>query len=55
MNEYEVYMRRAIKLAANVPDFPFGALIVDRGRRSERAIAGAGILKRMTQRLRQPL
>jgi tRNA(Arg) A34 adenosine deaminase TadA len=26
----ERYMRRAIELAANVPDFPFGALIVDR-------------------------
>ncbi len=31
MNEHEFYMRRAIELAANVPDFPFGALIVDRG------------------------
>ncbi|XZE20689.1 nucleoside deaminase [Pirellulaceae bacterium SH449] len=30
MNEHELYMRRAIKLAANVPEFPFGALIVDR-------------------------
>lgn len=30
MNEHEHYMRRAIELAANVPDFPFGALIVDR-------------------------
>ncbi len=31
MNEHEFYMRRAIELAANVPDFPFGALIVERG------------------------
>lgn len=31
MNDHELYMRRAIELAANVPDFPFGALIVDRG------------------------
>jgi len=31
MNDHESYMRRAIELAANVPDFPFGALIVDRG------------------------
>lgn len=30
MNDHEHYMRRAIELAANVPDFPFGALIVDR-------------------------
>ena len=30
MNDHELYMRRAIELAANVPDFPFGALIVDR-------------------------
>lgn len=30
MNEHEHYMRRAIELAANVPEFPFGALIVDR-------------------------
>jgi tRNA(Arg) A34 adenosine deaminase TadA len=30
MNDHESYMRRAIELAANVPDFPFGALIVDR-------------------------
>ena len=29
MNDHEVYMRRAIALAANVPDLPFGALIVD--------------------------
>ena len=31
MNDHELYMRRAIELAANVPDLPFGALIVDRG------------------------
>ncbi|MCY2973186.1 MAG: nucleoside deaminase [Planctomycetota bacterium] len=31
MNDHESYMRRAIELAANVPDYPFGALIVDRG------------------------
>ena len=31
MNDHENYMQRAIELAANVPDFPFGALIVDRG------------------------
>jgi tRNA(Arg) A34 adenosine deaminase TadA len=31
MNEHEFYMRRTIELAANVPDLPFGALIVDRG------------------------
>lgn len=31
MNDHELYMRRAIELAANVPDFPFGALIADRG------------------------
>jgi tRNA(adenine34) deaminase len=31
MNDHESYMRRAIELAANVPDFPFGALIMDRG------------------------
>jgi len=31
MNDHESYMRRAIELAANIPDFPFGALIVDRG------------------------
>jgi len=30
MNDHELYMRRAIELAANVPDFPFGALIVHR-------------------------
>jgi tRNA(adenine34) deaminase len=30
MNDNEFYMRRAIELAANVPDYPFGALIVDR-------------------------
>lgn len=30
MNEHKLYMRRAIELAANVPNFPFGALIVDR-------------------------
>ncbi len=30
MNEHKLYMHRAIELAANVPDFPFGALIVDR-------------------------
>ncbi len=29
MNDHELYMRRAISLAANVPDLPFGALIVD--------------------------
>ncbi|MDA0659367.1 MAG: nucleoside deaminase [Planctomycetota bacterium] len=29
MNDHEFYMRRAISLAANVPDLPFGALIVD--------------------------
>ena len=29
MNDHELYMRRAIALAANVPDLPFGALIVD--------------------------
>ena len=31
MNDYEHYMRRAIALAANVPDLPFGAVIVDGG------------------------
>jgi len=31
MLDHELYMRRAIELAANVPHFPFGALIVDRG------------------------
>lgn len=31
MNDHKIYMQRAIELAANVPDFPFGALIVDRG------------------------
>lgn len=30
MNDHKLYMQRAIELAANVPDFPFGALIVDR-------------------------
>lgn len=30
MNDHEQYMRRAIELATNVPEFPFGALIVDR-------------------------
>ena len=30
MNDHEHYMRRAIELAANVPEFPFGALIVRR-------------------------
>jgi tRNA(adenine34) deaminase len=30
MNDHEPYMRRAIELAANVPLFPFGAVIVDR-------------------------
>ena len=29
MNDHEFYMRRAIALAANVPDLPFGALIVN--------------------------
>ena len=29
MNDHELYMRRAIALAANAPDLPFGALIVD--------------------------
>lgn len=29
MNDHERYMRRAIALATNVPDLPFGALIVD--------------------------
>lgn len=29
MNDHEFYMRRAIALATNVPDLPFGALIVD--------------------------
>jgi len=28
MNEHDKYMRRAIELAANVPEFPFGAVIV---------------------------
>lgn len=28
--DHELYMRRAIELAANVPDVPFGAVIVDR-------------------------
>lgn len=30
MNDHEYDMRRAIELAANVPEFPFGALIVHR-------------------------
>ena len=30
MNDHKLYMQRAIELAANVSDFPFGALIVDR-------------------------
>ncbi|MDP1563934.1 MAG: hypothetical protein Q8M16_21340 [Pirellulaceae bacterium] len=30
MNDHEQYMQRAIVLAANVPDFPFAALIVNR-------------------------
>lgn len=29
MNDHECYMRRAIALADNVPDLPFGAVIVD--------------------------
>jgi tRNA(adenine34) deaminase len=29
MNDHERYMQRAIELATNVPDLPFGALIVD--------------------------
>ncbi len=29
MNDHELYMRRAVALAANAPDLPFGALIVD--------------------------
>ncbi len=29
MNDHELYIRRAIALAANVPDLPFGALMVD--------------------------
>lgn len=29
MNGHELYMRRAIALAANAPDLPFGAVIVD--------------------------
>jgi tRNA(Arg) A34 adenosine deaminase TadA len=29
MNDHERYMRRAIALAENVPDLPFGAVIVD--------------------------
>jgi|APGre2960657505_1045072.scaffolds.fasta_scaffold05508_7 tRNA(adenine34) deaminase len=29
MNDHELYMRRAIALAAHVPELPFGALIVD--------------------------
>ncbi len=31
MNDHKHYMQRAIELAANVPDYPFGAVIVDRG------------------------
>jgi len=30
MNEHEKHMRRAIELTAKVPEFPFGAVIVDR-------------------------
>jgi len=30
MNDHERHMRRAIELATNVPDFPFGAIIIDR-------------------------
>ena len=30
MNDHEHYMQRAIELAANVPEYPFGALIVAR-------------------------
>jgi len=30
MSEHDQYMRRAIELAANVPELPFGAVIVDR-------------------------
>ena len=29
MNDHEFFMRRAIELAAKVPDLPFGAVIVD--------------------------
>ena len=29
--DHQLYMRRSIELAANVPDLPFGALIVDGG------------------------
>ena len=29
-SQHKRFMRRAIELAANIPDFPFGALIVDR-------------------------
>ena len=29
----EVYMKRAIRLAGNVPKFPFGALLVDEKRK----------------------
>jgi tRNA(Arg) A34 adenosine deaminase TadA len=29
MHDHEHYMRQAIALAANVPDLPFGAVIVD--------------------------
>ena len=32
MNDHEHLMQRAIELAANVPEFPFGALIMDRYR-----------------------
>lgn len=31
MNDHEGFMRRAIELAASVPDLPFGAVIVDSG------------------------
>jgi len=31
MNDHERYMRRAIALADNVPELPFGAVIVDGG------------------------
>ncbi|MEJ7591938.1 MAG: nucleoside deaminase [Planctomycetaceae bacterium] len=30
MNDHERHMRRAIELTANVPELPFGAVIVDR-------------------------
>lgn len=29
MNSHEVYMKRAIELAGNMPELPFGAVIVD--------------------------